>query len=71
MSAKQQAQQLINKAMTMKSFSVTRLEHEVVFNGIIPFNIKHRMGSPYIITVCALSQMEAEQKVDAWQEGML
>lgn len=70
MNAKKKAQEVISSIMTLKEYTVVRHEHEVLFNGTVPYNIKHRTGSPFLITVPAHSQMEAEEKVDIWQEKM-
>ena len=68
--AKNQADQLINRAKNLQEFLVFREMEEIIFNGNpIPYTMNHAMGGPVEITVPAISQEEAEQRVDAWLNG--
>jgi hypothetical protein len=43
---------------------------EIVFCGApIPYTLNHVMGGPVEITVPAISQTEAEHRVDEWLKG--
>ena len=63
---KQQAEELIYRAMNLQEFTVLRDENDMILNGTIRYDIHHRPGTPYRITVPAISQTEAEQRVDEW-----
>jgi hypothetical protein len=68
--AKDQADQLINRAKNLQEFLVFRDMEEIIFNGNpIPYNMNHIMGGPVEITVPAISQEEAEQRVNEWLNG--
>jgi len=68
--AKEQADQLINRAKNLQEFLVFREMEEIIFNGNpIPYTMNHTMGGPVEIMVPALSQEEAEDRVDAWLTG--
>ena len=67
---KQQAEQLIYRAMNLQEFTVLRDEDHMILNGTIRYDIRHRPGTPYRITVPAMSQKEAEARVDEWIEEM-
>jgi len=68
--AKNQADQLINRAKNLQEFLVFREMEEIIFNGNpIPYTMNHAMGSPVEIVVPAMSQEEAEQRVDEWLNG--
>jgi len=68
--AKEQADQLINRAKNLQEFLVFRDMEEIIFNGNpIPYTMNHVMGGPVEITVPAISQEEAEQRVNAWLHG--
>jgi hypothetical protein len=70
MTAKDLADQLINRAKNLQEFLVFREMEEIIFNGNpIPYTMNHIMGGPVEITVPAMSQEEAEQRVDAWLQG--
>jgi hypothetical protein len=43
-----------------------RDENDMILNGTIRYDIRHRPGRPYQITVPAMSQVEAETRVDEW-----
>ena len=63
---KQQAEQLIYRAMNLQEFTVLREENDMILDGVIRYDIRHRPGTPYRITVPAMSQREAEARVDEW-----
>jgi hypothetical protein len=69
-STKQQAEELIYRAMNLQEFEVLRDENNMILNGTIRYDIRHRPGTPYRITVPALSQAEAETRVDEWLAEM-
>jgi hypothetical protein len=66
MTIKEQADQAIYRAMNLKEFEVLRDENEMILNGTVRYDIRHRPGTPYRITVPAMSQAEAETRVDEW-----
>jgi hypothetical protein len=64
------ASRAIERAKLLQEFTVFRDMNDVIFcGGPIPYNINHVMGMPAEITVPAISQAEAEQRVDAWLKG--
>ena len=68
--AKEQADQLINRAKNLQEFLVFREMEEIIFNGNpIPYTMNHAMGGPVEIVVPAVSQEEAEQRVNEWLQG--
>jgi hypothetical protein len=68
--AKDQADQLINRAKNLQEFLVFREMEEIIFNGNpIPYTMNHAMGGPVEISVPAISQAEAEARVDDWLQG--
>jgi hypothetical protein len=68
--AKDQADQLIDRAKNLQEFLVFRDMEEIIFNGNpIPYTMNHVMGGPVEISVPAISQDEAEARVDAWLNG--
>ena len=66
MNIKQQAEELIYRAMNLQEFTVLRDENDMILDGVIRYDIHHRPGTPYRITVPAMSQKEAEARVDEW-----
>jgi len=43
---------------------------EIVFDGTsLPYSMSHTMGGPVELLVPAISQVEAEARVDAWLKG--
>ena len=66
----QQAEELIYRAMNLQEFTVLRDENNMLLDGVIRYNIHHRPGAPYRITVPAMSQKEAEARVDEWIQEM-
>lgn len=64
------AAEAINRAKNLQEFLVFREMDEIVFCGApIPYTLNHVMGGPVEITVPAISQDEAEQRVDEWLRG--
>ena len=70
MNIKQQAEELIYRAMNLQEFTVLRDENDMILDGVIRYDISHRPGTPYRITVPAMSQKEAEARVDEWIREM-
>jgi hypothetical protein len=64
------AERAIYRAMNLQEFTVLRDENDMILNGTIRYDISHRPGTPYRITVPAMSQAEAETHVDAWIREM-
>ena len=67
---KQQAEELIYRAMNLQEFEVLRNENDMILDGVIRYDIHHRPGTPYRITVPAMTQEEAETRVDEWIREM-
>lgn len=64
------ASQAIERAKNLQEFAVFRDMDEIVFCGSpIPYALNHVRGEKVEITVPAISQAEAEQRVDAWLQG--
>jgi hypothetical protein len=66
MTVKEQTEQAIYRAMNLKEFEVLRDENDMILNGTIRYDIRHRPGTPYRITVPAMNRAEAEVRVDEW-----
>ena len=66
MNVKELAEQAIYRAQNLQEFEVLRDENDMILNGTIRYDISHRPGTPYQITVPAMSQAEAETRVDEW-----
>jgi hypothetical protein len=66
MNVKELAEQAIYRAQNLQEFEVLRDENDMILNGTIRYDIRHRPGTPYRITVPAMSQAEAETRVDEW-----
>ena len=64
------AERAIYRAQHLQEFTVLRDENDMILNGTIRYNIGHRPGHPYRITVPAMSQAEAEVRVDEWIREM-
>ena len=64
--AKVLAERVIYRAMNLQEFIVLRDENDMILNGVVRFDIRHKLGTPYRITVPAMSQDEAEVMVDEW-----
>ena len=60
----------IERAKHLQEFAVFRDMDAIVFSGKpIPYSIHHNLGELAEITVPAISQAEAEQRVDEWLES--
>jgi len=70
MNVKELAEQAIYRAQHLQEFEVLRDENDMILNGTIRYDIRHRLGTPYCITVPAMTQTEAEMRVDEWIEEM-
>jgi len=66
MNVKELAEQAIYRAQNLQEFEVLRDENDMILDGTIRYDIRHRPGTPYRITVPAMSQKEAEIRVDEW-----
>jgi len=69
-SIKELAEQAIYRAQNLQEFTVLRDENDMILHGTIRYDISHRPGTPYCITVPAMSQGEAEARVDEWINEM-
>jgi hypothetical protein len=67
---KELAEQAIYRAQHLQEFTVLRDENDMILSGTIRYDISHRPGTPYCITVPAMSQDEAEARVDEWIQEM-
>jgi hypothetical protein len=70
MNVKELAEQVIYRAKNLQEFEVLRDENDMILDGVIRYDIHHRPGTPYRITVPAMSQAEAETRVDEWISEM-
>ena len=70
MNVKELAEQPIYRAQNLQEFEVLRDENDMILDGVIRYDIHHRPGTPYRITVPAMSQAEAEVRVDEWIREM-
>ena len=62
--------QAIERAKNLQEFAVFRDMEDIVFCGSpIPYTLNHVVGQQVEITVPAISQAEAETRVDAWLQG--
>ena len=60
----------IKRAKHLQEFAVFRDMDTIVFSGKpIPYAIRHHLGELAEITVPAITQDEAESRVDEWLEG--
>lgn len=66
MNVKQQVAQAIYRAQNLQEFTVLRNENDMILNGTIRYDIRHKPGTAYRITVPAMNQAEAESRVDEW-----
>jgi hypothetical protein len=66
MNVKALAEQAIYRAQNLQEFTVLRDENDMIIDGVIRYDIRHKPGTPYRITVPAMSQKEAEARVDEW-----
>lgn len=70
MNVKELAEQVIYRAQNLQEFTVLRDENDMILDGTIRYDIHHRPGQPYRITVPAMTQAEAETRVDEWIREM-
>ena len=70
MNVKELAEQAIYRAQNLQEFTVIRDENDMILDGVIRYDIHHRPGQPYRITVPAMTQTEAETRVDEWIHEM-
>jgi hypothetical protein len=64
------ASRAIERAKNLQEFAVFRDMEDIVFCGApIPYTLTHVMGEQVEITVPAISQAEAEQRVNEWLQG--
>ena len=70
MNVQELAEQAIYRAQNLQEFEVLRDENNMILDGVIRYDIHHRPGTPYRITVPAMSQAEAEARVDEWISEM-
>ena len=66
MNVKELAEQAIYRAQNLQEFTVIRDENDMILDGVIRYDLRHRPGQPYRITVPAMTQKEAETRVDEW-----
>jgi len=66
MNVKELAEQVIYRAQNLQEFTVLRDENDMILDGVIRYDIHHRPGQPYRIMVPAMTQTEAETRVDEW-----
>jgi len=64
------AERAIYRAQNLQEFTVLRDENDMILDGVIRYDISHRPGKPYRITIPAMSQAEAEPRVDEWIREM-
>lgn len=70
MNVNELAEQVIYRAQNLQEFTVLRDENDMILDGVIRYDIHHRPGQPYRITVLAMTQAEAETRVDEWIHEM-
>ena len=70
MNVKELAEQAIYRAQNLQEFTVLRDENNMILNGTIRYDIRHKPGTPYRITVPAMSRAEAETRVEEWIQEM-
>ena len=64
------AAEAIDRAKNLQEFAVFREMEDIVFCGSpLPYTLNHVMGEQVEITVPAISQAEAEHRVDEWLKG--
>lgn len=57
---------IMNRMKNLKQFVVKRDIESIPFNGEFKYTVQHRHGEPAKILVYALTQEEAEQRVNDW-----
>ena len=60
------AERAIYRAQNLQEFEVLRDENDMILDGTIRYDIRHKPGTPYRVTVPAMTQAEAETRVDEW-----
>jgi hypothetical protein len=61
------AAEAIDRAKNLQEFAVFRDMEDIVFCGTpLPYTLNHVMGEQVEITVPAINQEEAEQRVNIW-----
>ena len=70
MNVKELAEQAIYRAQNLQEFEVLRDENDMILDGVIRYDIRHKPGTPYRVTVPAMTQAEAETRVDEWIREM-
>jgi hypothetical protein len=61
------AAEAIDRAKNLQEFLVFRDLDDIVFDGNpMPYSMSHTIGEPVELLVPAISQEEAEQRVDSW-----
>ena len=60
------ADRAIYRAQHLQEFEVLVDENSMILNGTVRYDIRHRPGRPYQITVPAMTQAEAETRVAEW-----
>ena len=63
--AKELTDNLITRMKNMQEFVVER-DWDLIPAGVIKYNIQHTVGQPARIFVHAMTQQEAERRVDDW-----
>jgi len=64
------AAEAIERAKNLQEFAVFRDMEDIIFCGTpIPYTLNHVIGEQVEITVPAISQLEAETRVDEWLRG--
>ncbi len=63
---KEMTADVIDRARNLQEFEVLRDIEDVPFSGEFKYAVRHRQGEPARILVHAISQSEAEARVDEW-----
>jgi hypothetical protein len=64
------AERVIYRAQNLQEFEVLRDENDMILHGTIRYDVRHIPGTPYRITVPAMTQEEAEARVNTWINEM-
>jgi hypothetical protein len=70
MNVKELAEQAIYRAQNLQEFEVLVDENDMILNGTVRYDIRHKPGSPYRILVPAMTRDEAESRVTEWIQEM-
>jgi hypothetical protein len=57
---------VIDRAKNLQEFTVVRDIEQIPFNGEFRYTVQHKQGQAARILVHAISQAEAESRVDEW-----